>query len=402
MNDMNSNDFPHHRRRNTSNVTVTEDDKLCDNSIKFNNKNTNTHSHPGDSKHLPTTTNTNKDNDILIKILSPPHPPKQLAINTSSHNSKHKRHSVSTHSPKQTPTFTNTNFLYNGTFTPFNPHNVASPADSFHSNTSPPSHVSSSSLSLITTNQIIPSSFTLKHPSLLLEEINGNSLSGNKVIITPCGYIHSKRNYGDGFVFFGPTYVNSNTNQIVNDVVITLPKTNSVNAPAQGEHFFTIYFNLNLLTYFIRPFRSHTDVGFVLVKLDTEYKLHSQEYFVIADYVFRFVRGKEDEEILITKMPSKHDSEELVYKFVPQQGKITIGRNKNCSISFAKNKNFSQVHSCVAYDKAKSSWVITDGGDVPSLNGTWLMLKHSYEIRNECVFKTAWNSKYVIKYINTN
>jgi hypothetical protein len=240
----------------------------------------------------------------------------------------------------------------------------------------------------------------------LLEETNGNSLNGNKLIITPCGYIHSKRNYGDGFVFFGPTYINANTNQIVNDVIITLPNTNTnvVNASSQCNHFFTIYFNLNLLTYFIRPFQSHLDVGFVLIKLDTEYKLHSQEYFVIADYVFKItcVKVKDSDELLITKMPNKHNSDELAYKFVPQHGKITIGRNKNCSISFSKNKNFSQVHSCITYDKTKCSWVITDGGDVPSLNGTWLMLKHSYEIRNECVFKTAWNSKYVIKYINSN
>lgn len=51
---------------------------------------------------------------------------------------------------------------------------------------------------------------------------------------------------------------------------------------------------------------------------------------------------------------------------------ITIGRNKNCDISFPDDTSFSDIQCTLNFDIAEKNWLIKDGHSEPSLLGTWI------------------------------
>ena len=62
------------------------------------------------------------------------------------------------------------------------------------------------------------------------------------------------------------------------------------------------------------------------------------------------------------------------------------------------NKAFSKVNTTINYSKSKGGWIVNDGGESPSTNGTWIMLRHSFELNDGCEFKTITNSKFKIEF----
>ena len=205
--------------------------------------------------------------------------------------------------------------------------------------------------------------------------------------------------YGDGFVFFGEKYENEKQ-EIINDITINVNSGNNKSTNSKiikSEHFFVIYFNSMNQSYFIRPYTNN--INFIIIKIDSSYIVHNKEYIVLSDYLF-LVNITVDNTLIISKVPTKKSSDEAVYKYKIDHGPITIGRDKNCSISFPHNKSFSKVNTTKFYSKAKKGWVINDGGEAPSTNGTWIMVRHSFELFNGCEFKTITNSKFKISYSN--
>ena len=290
-----------------------------------------------------------------------------------------------------TPTFQNNNISYNM--------NKSCNSFDFSKNNSVSSHNSSEASSLMVSNQRVSDEINSACPDIILEETEGDLLEGKKVVINPKGLANSPRMYGDGFVFFGEKYENDNQ-EIINDITININSgnTKSINSKIikTNEHFFVIYFHLVNQSYYIRPY-TNSNISFIIIKLDSSYKVHSKEYIVLSDYIFQ-VSIDTDDTLIITKLPTKKSSTEAVYKYKIDYGPITIGRDKNCTISFPHNKSFSKVNTTLFYSKPKKGWIVNDGGDSPSTNGTWVMLRHSFELYDGCEFKTITNSKFKVSY----
>lgn len=262
-----------------------------------------------------------------------------------------------------------------------------------NSNNSRNSNLSITSNSFCTVNQVVSNQVASAFPDLLIEETEGHQLNGEKVIVTPAGLRNSPRNKRDGFVFFGSAYENEK-NEIINDVILTSGSFSNSNTP----HYFVIYFNLSNEKYFIRPF-SNSQMSFLVVKLNSIYRIHNKEYLIFSDFIFMINIDHSDNSLLITKVPTKTSQEEIEYRYPPEYGKVTIGRDKNCTISFSINKNLSKVNTTIFFNSDEKSWYVSDGGELPSLNGTWIMLRHSYEIYDGLEFKAVGNSKFKIHFV---
>ena len=326
-------------------------------------------------------------------ITPPVHSLLNLNLNLSEENNIKKKqslNSVKNGKILNTPTFQNNNISYNM--------NKSCNSFDFSKNTSS-SHNSSEASSLMISNQRVSDEVNSTCPDIILEETEGDLLEGKKIVINPKGVANSPRMYGDGFVFFGEKYENDNQ-EIINDITININSGNnkSINSKIikPSDHFFVIYFHLVNQSYYIRPYTNST-ISFIIIKLDSSYKIHSKEYIVLSDYIFQ-VNIETDNSLVITKLPTKKSSTEAVYKYKIDYGPITIGRDKNCTISFPNNKSFSKVNTTVFYSKAKKGWVVNDGGEAPSTNGTWVMLRHSFELYDGCEFKTITNSKFKVSY----
>ena len=63
-----------------------------------------------------------------------------------------------------------------------------------------------------------------------------------------------------------------------------------------------------------------------------------------------------DNSLLITKVPTKTSQEEIEYRYPPEYGKVTIGRDKNCTISFSINKNLSKVNTTIFFNSDEKSF----------------------------------------------
>ena len=288
-----------------------------------------------------------------------------------------------------TPTFQKKNNSYNmNQSNSFDCLNPSSSQSSFESST------------LMISNQRVSDEINSLFPDIILEETEGDLLEGKKIVISPKGVSNSPRMYGDGFVFFGEKYENEKQ-EIINDITININSGNNKSTNSKiiksNEHFFVIYFNSMNQSYFIRPYNNN--INFIIIKLDSSYIVHNKEYIVLSDYIFQ-VNISVDNTLIISKVPTKKSSDEAVYKYKIDYGPITIGRDKNCTISFPHNKSFSKVNTTIFYSKAKNGWIINDGGEAPSTNGTWIMLRHSFELYNGCEFKTITNSKFKISYSN--
>lgn len=111
-------------------------------------------------------------------------------------------------------------------------------------------------------------------------------------------------------------------------------------------------------------------MSFLLVKIDSNYQIYNNEHLLIADLFFK-ITFDDDDTLIITKVASKRSTDEIQYKYSIDYGIITIGRDKNCSISYPNNKLFSKIHTSFYYDKDHLCWFVTDGSHNPSMNGTW-------------------------------
>ena len=367
---------------------------MFNSSTKFNEGNNNFKSY------------SKENNDIVVKVISPTKNIPNLKINTSGDDIKKKPSLNSNHSPLQissnTPTFQNKNISYN-----LNKSNSRSfDFSKNYSYISASSNNSSQTSTLLVSNQIILDEINDSFPDIVLEETEGDLLNGKKIVIHPKGLSNSPRNFGDGFVFFGENYENEKQ-EIINDVILNIDsdKINNQNSPSTtnniittNDHFFVIYFNLTKKSYFIRPY-TNNHLSFIIMKLESSYKIHSREYIVLSDYVFSiYIDAKNNNTLTISKIPTKKSSDEAIYKYKIDYGPITIGRDRNCSISFPSNKAFSKVNTTINYSKSKGGWIVNDGGESPSTNGTWIMLRHSFELNDGCEFKTITNSKFKIEF----
>ena len=275
--------------------------------------------------------------------------------------------------------------------------------------------------SKIINSQVITEDVNERYPNLLIKEIEGKCLNKNNLIITPAGLKNSPRYYGDGIVFFGRKLFDDTNKYIINDVIlVNLPTFHPLYK--YDNHFFVIFFNSKKRTYFIRTYteqferdnnsdevnsceKTHSfSLNYFMVKIVSPYILSNKEFIVINDKVM-FVEISSlsnDYSLLNIMIIPKHNkkTEMKSYVFSSQDKKrVVIGRETNCDIVFENNKNISKIHCTFYYKSADNKWVIKDGGDKKSLNGTYIMPRHSYELKDGCEIKTLANSKFKIKFV---
>lgn len=75
-----------------------------------------------------------------------------------------------------------------------------------------------------------------------------------------------------------------------------------------------------------------------------------------------------------------------VYSSAKKQ-KVTIGRNEACDICFLNRKEISSIHCKFIFENG--TWMLYEGGEKPSMNGTWLYFKEPQEIKDRMFLKTG-------------
>lgn len=66
---------------------------------------------------------------------------------------------------------------------------------------------------------------------------------------------------------------------------------------------------------------------------------------------------------------------------------ITIGKNKNCDISFPDDTSFPDIQCTLNFDLTEKNWVIKDGYTEPSSIGTWIFSTNPILINDGMVLK---------------
>lgn len=276
------------------------------------------------------------------------------------------------------------------------------------------SQSSSSDTSKVTLNskmniqQIIPDDINNTIPNLIIEDKSNHKILNNKIIISPQGFKESPRYNSDGFVFFGTTNADTCNNKI-NDVILNVNNSNKT-SNSENNTLFIIYFHLKKKKYYIRKTIEHSDklnCNFLL-KVTSPYKLSDKDVIIINSQIFfinilnNITNEQENNMLQITQLKSpKNEKESKPIIFKPSVNKITIGRDKRCSISFENDKSFSKIHSTIYYDSDCNNWFIIDGGEKESLNGTWCIPKHSVELNQNTEIKLLeFNSKLSITFVS--
>ena len=248
------------------------------------------------------------------------------------------------------------------------------------------------------TKKIISESDLILNKKLLITEIEGNQLNGEKIIINCGGMLNGKRNKRDGIALFGVSANDSNdidklinTNNS-NDFVFNLKTSNGNN-----NHLFFIYFSTEKKRYYIRLFHNansfntynyYPSLSLFLIKINSNYAIKETEYFMIGDLFFCI---KPDyTKISVSKFKTKTSSIETEKEFIynSEANSFTIGRSSECDFSFPYDKSFSKVHCTLMYNKKDMQWNIFDGNlTKKSTNGIWLVPKRSFEVYDGMNFK---------------
>jgi hypothetical protein len=219
-------------------------------------------------------------------------------------------------------------------------------------------------------------------PLLCLEETEGNLMKDDKLMINASGLVEGARKAKDGVTFFGKNLKCGDI--VVNDYVLNIDNTDY-----QLNHIFFIYYRKESNQYFLRSYKEknvqNQSYPIVLVRLDKQYPLSKKQIVKIGDIYFQVTPG--DDSIEIQEIDAKSPQNKKKHKFRIQDSPLTIGRNKQCNVAFPDDKSFSRVHCNIVYDISFKMWIVRDGQDRPSTNGTWLYAQHSYEIQNGTVFR---------------
>lgn len=78
--------------------------------------------------------------------------------------------------------------------------------------------------------------------------------------------------------------------------------------------------------------------------------------------------------------------------------KITLGKGRNCDLSFENHIEHSDVHCTIFFDLFSKKWMIRDGEEnTPSESGTWIFTTNPIIINNEMVVR-LWGNELLFKY----
>ncbi len=191
----------------------------------------------------------------------------------------------------------------------------------------------------------------------------------------------------DGVTIFG---INNNQNKFKHDFYLNYD--NQLSYP----YIFTVYYENESKNYSIRAFSGKNSNNRLLyIKLNENYSLplRQQEIISAGNIVFQInLLTNNNLEIINLSIPDSSLENKKI--FDPNDIKIiTIGRDKNSTFSFPKDKSISRNQTSFYFDDEKKEWSIFDGNkNKSSTNGTWVFGTHSFIIKNQMIIEIL-NSK---------
>jgi hypothetical protein len=242
-------------------------------------------------------------------------------------------------------------------------------------------------ISYLNSNREITDNEINTAPIIILREESGNLFNGQTIKINAGGLIGG-RNLRDGVAIFG--IKKNDLLTLENNTLFTpdfvLNSEENLNYP----YIFAIYFNKEKKNYNIRAYGGKdSDNRILFIKLTGKFSLpiKQKEIISVGNVIFQVtpIENNKIEIINISRKDSLNESDGNKKIFDCNITKdITIGRDKNCDFSFAKDKSFSRIQTSFSYDQNNKYWVISDGSKVKSsTNGTWVFGTHSFEIMDE-------------------
>ena len=195
------------------------------------------------------------------------------------------------------------------------------------------------------------------------------------------------RGKNDGVTIFG---INNNNNKFKPDFYLNYDDKLSY------PYIFSVYYENESKNYSIRAFSGKNSNNRLLyIKLNENYSLplRQQEIISAGNIVFQInlLTNNKIEIINLSSPDSSLDNKKI---FDPNDIKIiTIGRDKNSTFSFPKDKSISRNQTSFYFDDEKKEWSIFDGNkNKSSTNGTWVFGTHSFIIKNQMIIEIL-NSK---------
>ena len=242
---------------------------------------------------------------------------------------------------------------------------------------------------------------------IIIEEEGEKLFGGAKIEINEGGMVGG-RGENDGFAIFGQksNYTMHRSSRIEekkdqNDNKIFKPDL-EINCDKlfNYPYIFAVYFNNDDKKFYIRAYSGKGSENKILfLKLTEKYKLtiKQKELISAGDFIFQITPLKEGclEIINLSKKKYTPQYRQVFDGF--NKKTVTIGRHKDCDISFPKDKSFSRFQTTFEFDEENKEWTIIDGKkDKPSTNGTWVFGIHSFVIKEEMIVEIL-NSKIIIK-----
>ena len=266
-------------------------------------------------------------------------------------------------------------------------------------------------ISHINLQELIPEEDIQNSSKLILEEIEGDILNGNKIEINAGGMVGG-RGKKDGFTIFGLKNYAYNLKQKSRDEKNDIDHKNQMFSPdfelnyemeLSFPYIFSIYYKKEDKSYYIRSFSgkgSDNKILFIKLKNDDKYILKQKELISAGDSIFQITPMHDNFLEIIHLERKKHNSIKNKQIFEGRKNKIvTLGRSRDCDFSFPKDKSFSRFQTTFEFDDNIKQWTVMDGKeDKCSTNGTWIFGTHSFLIKNEIIAEIL-NSKISIKEI---
>jgi len=250
-------------------------------------------------------------------------------------------------------------------------------------------------LSHMNSNIIINDEEISKASTIILEEINGNLLNGQKIEINAAGMVGG-RNKKDGFTIFGLKFLNLTKNSSEDSDVEAAQEKNENQYLLDFElnyaqylsypYIFAIYYKKEEKSFYIKGFSGKgSDNKILFIKLNNKNKfiLNQKELILTGNIIFQVKVN--DNFIEITNLSKNPNNNKYIIDGFNKKI-ITIGRHKDCDFSFPKDKRFSRYQTTIEFNEETKKWSIIDGyNDKESTNGTWIFGTHSFLIKDEMI-----------------
>ena len=227
-------------------------------------------------------------------------------------------------------------------------------------------------------------------PMLILKEEKDNiNLFFNKEIHINAGGMVGGRGIRDGITIFGLSNVSVNNNNNNNSNSNNPFKADfdlNYTTDKPYPYIFMIYYKKEHKEYYIRSYYHKTiDTKILFIQLNPKYNLpiKTKEIISAGNSIFQLsiVKNKNLEIINLSIRKQGECPRTIFDQFKEKQ--ITIGRDKQCTISYPKDKSFSRIQTTIRFEDDLNEWVIYDGNiDKGSTNGTWVFGIHSFPIKD--------------------